>query len=304
MTNAQKRKRRSSAPAFLLLAMLALPAAGLAADGDWSMKADVQGMHGVYSGSVKRSSLSGAGLFLRADHLDQSGLTLGVNALQLKFRQAPTIRQQEYFASLRHNLYFDALPGIIGLRVDGHWINNNDVTGDTDNVRVVEPRLSFLNYAKTFYMDVGFAYSRYRNNLNVQQLTPTLGFGFNRGADWLQARGYFIRTSNPARAQNKRRTSAVDLKWTHWFAPGAWHRLDNIQLGVLAGERIYAVDGDAGATYNLADIQRGSLSVAFQWRLSDAWKLMLMGGDERYLDNAIGNSYDNRFGYADISVNW
>jgi len=56
--------------------------------------------------------------------------------------------------------------------------------------------------------------------------------------------------------------------------------------------------------YNLADVQRGSASLALQWRLSEAMHIILLAGNERYLDNSIGNSYDSRIVYMNISGQW
>jgi hypothetical protein len=283
---------------------LALLSAASAAAGDWTVSADAQAIYGSYSGSPQRSSIAGGGLILRADYLDKGGFSLAANQTRLAFRQGNNISQQSYYANTRYRLYFDALPGALTVRLDGHLINNDDRTGNTDGVRVIAPQLSFLNYAKTFYADFGYARSSYRNNLHLDQFTPTLGFGFSQGANWLQLRGYLIRASNSVRAQGKSGTTAVDVKWSHWFAPGAWHGVDKLQLGALFGERIYAVENDAAAVYNLADVQRGTVSLALQWRLGESMRLMLMGGNERYLNSTTGNSYNNRFAYVDISGSW
>jgi len=288
----------------LITAVMGMQQQSLAAEDDWSVKTDVQALYGNYSGSLQRSSLSSGGLIVSADYLDKGGFSLAANYARLAFKTGSSINQQGYYANARYKLYFDALPGPLTVMLNGHFVNNNDITRNTDNVKVVAPQISFVNYAKTFYVDFGYAHSIYQNNLNVNQFTPTLGFGFNHGADWLQARGFFIKPSNRLRSQNKSSTSAVDVKWSHWFAPGSWHHLEKMQLGGLFGERIYAVDNDAAAVYNLADIQRGSLSLALQWRVTESLHLMLMGGNERYLNNTIGNSYNNRFAYLDISKSW
>ncbi|MDQ6990688.1 MAG: hypothetical protein Q9M11_03050, partial [Mariprofundaceae bacterium] len=57
------------------------------------------------------------------------------------------------------------------------------------------PQLSFLNYRKSFYADLGYAYSSYPKGLSVSQLTPTVGLGFNQAADWLQMRVYWVKPS-------------------------------------------------------------------------------------------------------------
>ncbi|MFQ5354902.1 MAG: hypothetical protein ACE5DY_00190 [Mariprofundaceae bacterium] len=284
--------------------MLNMQYACMAAEGDWSVKTDVQGIYGNYSGSANRSSIAGGGLILSADYLEQGGFSLGGNYTRLKFNTMNDINQQALYGSLHYNLYFDAIPGPLTLRIDGHSIYNNDITGDTDHVKVIAPQFSFMNYAKTLYVDFGYAYSKYLNNLEVHQFTPTFGFAFNDSSDWIQLRGYFIDPSNSLRAQSKNNTTAVEAKWMHWFDPGAWHRLEKLQVSGLAGERIYAVDGDAAVVYNLADIQRGSLSLGLQWRLAESFRLLMVGGNENYLNNNIGDSYDNRFLYLNISKQW
>ncbi len=270
----------------------------------WHLKADSQVLYGNYNGSLKRQSVSTAGVIVRADYLELGGVSLGVNGSRLTFKNGTTLDQQAFYGSGRYNLYFDALPGVLTLRMDLHAIQNNDPTGNSDGVSVFAPQISFMNYAKDLYLDIGYARSRYRNNLYVDQWTPTLGLGFNRASDWVQLRGYFIKPSNILRAQGKKRTSAAEVKWTHWLDADRWAGLENIQLSGLAGERIYAVDGDAAAVYNLADIQRGTLAMSLQWRITAHTKLMLMGGEERYTDKLIANNYSNRFVYTDLAITW
>ncbi|MDQ6974999.1 MAG: hypothetical protein Q9M22_00380 [Mariprofundaceae bacterium] len=276
----------------------------MAEDSDWTIKADLQGEYGSYNKSIKRDSITNAGIIIAADYLDQGGFSLAVNSTTVKYKLAPTINQQSYFASVRYNLHVDGLPGKLMLRLDGHYISNNDVTGNSDGVKIIAPQLAFMNYAKNFYMDIGFAHSSYKNNLTINQYTPTLGFGFNDLADWAQLRAYLIDTSNPLRAQNKSKTAGAELKWTHWFAPSNSLHLYKLQAGILAGERIFAVDGDAAAVYNLADVQRGSASLGLTWNLTDTTHLMVLAGEERYLDNTIANSYSSRFVYIDLSTQW
>ncbi len=289
----------------LALASMVLAAStGYAEEGTWDVKTDVQANYGSYNKSTLRNNITSSGVILSADYLDLGGFSLAANTTNIQYKVGPAINQQSYFASLRYKAYFDALPGVLTLRLDGHLINNNDVTGNTDGVRVIAPQISFVDFDKSYYLDFGYARSTYKNQLNVDQFTPTVGFGFNEQADWLQLRGYFIRSSNALRSQGKSSTAAVDAKWTHWFAPDNWLALDQMSIGVLGGERIYAVDGDAAAVYNLADIQQGSGSLALQWKLSETMRWMIVGGQESYIDQTINNKYDSRFVYTNISVAW
>lgn len=276
----------------------------MAQEGDWEVRTDIQANYGSYSKSVLRDNISSAGMILTADYLEQSGFSLAANASKVQFKTAPAISQQSYFASGHLHSNIDGLPGTLSFRLDGHYISNNDISGNTDGVSVFAPQISFTDFEKSYYIDIGYARSSYKNQLTINQYTPTIGFGFNEQADWLQLRGYFISPSNAARAQNKSSTTAAEIKWSHWFAPDNMLKLHQMRLNVLAGERIYAVDGDAAAVYNLADVQRGSVSLGLQWRISDAAKWLLLAGQESFLDNTINNSYNSRFIYSDISITW
>jgi hypothetical protein len=290
---------------MILFASLMAGAGGLmAADGDWTVKSDVQGSYAGYSSSTLRNSFTSGGVLISADYLDRGGITLGGNLSSVNFKVGNDINQQSAFVSLWHNIFADVLPGVLTLRLDGHFINNDDATGDTDGVKVFAPRISFLNFDKTFYLDMGYAHSTYRNNLTVNQYSPTIGFGFNAGADWLQLRVWLIDPSNSLRAQNINSTTALEIKLTHWLAPDAWLGVDNIRTNILLGKRIYAVDGDAAAVYNLADIQRDSISFGAQWRLTESVGLLLFAGHERYLNNTISDAYASNYVYANLSAEW
>lgn len=273
------------------------------ASGDWKIQADAQGMYAQYSGSSTRKNISSEGVLLRADYLDSGGFTLGTTATQLQFK-ATTLTQQGVYASANKHLYLDALPGVLTLRMDGHYISNNDVTGSSNRVKVYAPQVSFLNYRKSFYADLGYAYSSYPKGLSVSQLTPTLGLGFNQAADWLQMRVYWVKPSNAAQAQNISSTTALESKWTHWFAPSNAWIPQKMDVGALFGQRIYAVDGDAAAVYNIADVQQGSISLASQWRISESAHLMLAAGNERYRNKFISETYDSRYIYLDVKGAW
>ncbi|MDX8378333.1 MAG: hypothetical protein R8L53_09965 [Mariprofundales bacterium] len=290
---------------ILLIICLSYPLLATAGtDSNWQIKTDLQAQYGSYNKSLQRESITSTGLILAADYLERGSLTLAATASKVNFKTNSTITQQAYFASARYHSYFDLLPGKLTFRVDGHMINNNDITGNTDGVQVIAPQLSFINYGNSFYMDIAYTRSSYSKNLNINQYTPTLGFAFNALSDWLQIRGYFIDVSNPARAQNKKNTSAAEIKLTHWFAPDNFLGINSIQITALGGERIYAVDGDAAAVYNLADLQQGSGMIGLTWQLSESTQIMLLAGEEHYLDNTITNSYISRFAYTNLSTQW
>ncbi|MDX8389687.1 MAG: hypothetical protein R8M38_04260 [Mariprofundaceae bacterium] len=289
---------------LLLMGSLMFSATHVIAAEDWIVDTQLQSLYGKYQDSSQRDAMMSGGFSLAAEYHDQAGFLLGATATRIDFKESDAISQQSYLGGLHYNIFSDTLSGKLGLRVDAHWINNNDPTGDTDRVRVLAPLISYVNFKKTFYLDLGFAYSRYQNDLSVIQVSPALGFALNSGADWLQLRGYWIEPSDASRAQSKANTTAVDAKYTHWFSPGGWYIPDQLLLSVLAGERIYAVDHDAMAVYNLADTQQGSYALGLQWQLGESGKVLLMGGSERYLNAPLDESYQSHFAYLSISTEW
>jgi hypothetical protein len=241
---------------------------------------------------------------LSGDYLEKGGYTLGVTRSNIEGKAGTAdLGQTALFASGRMNFTPDKLPGRLTARLDLHAIDNDDASGDTDGVRVVAPQASYLSFDKRSYVDLGYARSTYRNDLSVNQWTPTLGIGFNGGADWLQFRGWFIDPSDVARAQGKDSTIALETKWTHWLAPNMFG-IDNLKASLLLGERIYAVDGDAGSVANLADIQRGGASLGAEWKLGRSGKLLMQLGQDRYRNETLADDYNSNYGYLWLSTQW
>lgn len=195
------------------------------------------------------------------------------------------------------------IPGKVTLRMDLHKISNNDVTRDSDSGKIIAPQVSFLSFDKQLYLDMGYADSGYARGLKVKQLTPTVGFAFNQQSDWLQLRGYFIRSSERTRTQGEKNTKALEAKLIH-YCIDCLVNLDEVTASVLFGQRVFAVDGDSGSVYNLADIQRGAISLGGTWKLSGGWSAQLFGGVGRYENKTIDDKYDNRYVYLGVSKEW
>lgn len=272
------------------------------ADDTWKIKTMAQGTYMGYGNSKYRDSLYETGAVLSADYLDQGGITAAYTHSGLSFKQGiPTLNQDAYFISARKHFNVDALAGKITLRADGHFVENNDASNDTNHVRVWAVQPSYLSYDKQYYADFGYARSSYRNALYVDQYTPTLGIALFDSYGWLQLRGYFIETSNADRAQGLRGTQAGEIKYTHWLEPAGYWKPNNLQIGGLVGRRFYAVDMDAGSVANLADVQTGGISAGAEWKLGEHGKVLLLGGQNFYKNRSIGDSYSGAFGYLNTS---
>jgi hypothetical protein len=291
---------------IMLLCSATLLATPLAHAGDsWKVNTALQGTYLGYSNSQYRNSLYEAGAVVSADYLDEGGVTLGYTHSGLTYKSnIPRLEQNAYFLSGRKHFYFDSVPGKITLRADGYIIDNNDPTNDTDNVRTFATQASFISHDKQYYTDFGYARSSYRNNLRVDQYTPTVGIALFDSAGWLQLRGYFIETSNPDRAQGLSSTQAAEIKYTHWLTPDGYLKPSNLQIGGMVGRRFYTVDLDAGSVANLADVQTGGITAGAEWKLGDHAKALLLGGNNFYKNRTAGDSYSGAFGYLNVSTTW
>ena len=297
------------------MALLSLPIGQEARGADTlALKLSAQGMYMGYSGSPTRANLTSSGVLLDMQYLDRGGILAGGDYTTLRAKGAgQSITQNSAFVAGYVHMTPDSLPGRLTLRMDLLGVSNNDRTNETDQVRLWAPRLSYLSRGKSFYLDAGYADSRYgdsinpaRGTLHVKQWAPAVGFGFNQNADWLQFRLYDIRNTNALRSANKTRTTAVEASWTHYFKAGGWMP-ELVQFGVLGGERMYAFDPDTQVVYNLTDLQKEGVTLGARWKLGGNTRLHLSTGHNRYESPAAGTPathYTGTYGYAGLSFQW
>jgi hypothetical protein len=277
----------------------------------WYTQADIQTLHSNYSDSLVRDALDNLGFFIRSDYLERGGFTLGYNRTALKFTDdTADVEQDGWFASARAQVTPDWAKGQITFRLDGYVISNDGSTSEVTDADVIAPQVSFLNYDRSFYMDLGYAKSSYGDSplsaetLEVEQWTPTLGFGFNEQRSWVQLRAYLIEPSNASRAQDVEDTAALQLSYRHWTRARRFLGVDNFRFSALIGERVYAVDPDAAAVYNLTDLQSGGASIGSEWVPSERTRVLLLLGVERYEDRSLGDEYDSPFAYLNFTYRW
>lgn len=274
-------------------------------DGPWYFSGSLTGVTGSYHGSVLRDDFHSGGFVVSADYLEKFGLTFGYTRSIVNFKNnISATKQNEFLLTGRVNLNPEDVEGTIGLRLDGHYTDNNDTSGNTDEVWAIAPIISIVPFDRSSYFDLGYAYSSYQNDLYVHQFTPTAGMAFNQKADWVQIRGYFINPSNANRAQGKKHTTAAQVKWTHWFAPENFLKLDNLGLSGMVGERVYAVDHDNLSLYNLADVQKGSVALDMNWKVSEQTSLLLHAGYDAYENVSINDDYSASAVVLSLSKSW
>jgi len=260
---------------------------------------------GIYVNSQLRSNFVENEVTISNEYLDDGGLLVGYGQTFVGMKDTSfNITQQHRFASGRINFWPDILEGRLTLRLDGHKINNNDFTSDTDGVIIGAPQISWLANDTSLYIDLGYANSKYHNNLNVNQFTSTIGFGFNRNIDWIQLRSYQIRGLNSARASGKSSTSGLDAKWTHYFLTSASFIPSVVTMGAWVGERIYAVDMDSMSVANLADLGIASASLLLSWELRHWANFTVLAGKSRFRDVALVNDYTLNLAYINFTLKW
>lgn len=265
---------------------------------EWTLNALPQFTFVTYNGSEKRDNVMSYGVDLAAQYLERGGIQVGVAKAVLTLKTAAgaspnTLNQTNVFLSGHRQFTPDGWGGELRIQTDLLAAFNDDSSNETNDVTVISPKISFLNFEKTTYFDLGLASSRYgvsktdNSSLSVLQTTPTLGFALNKGRDWMQFRLFDIRFSTDSiasastnnRAQNLSHTDALDFKWIRFLVPDTGMP-SQIQLGALVGKRLYAVDGSNLS--NFSDIQQGGVSLALLWQLDKSNQLNVQSGLDQY----------------------
>lgn len=184
------------------------------------------------------------------------------------------------------------------------------VSSFTDSLTIINPVLSFMNYSKTLYLDIGYAASDYdtsnttAGNLEVSQWSPAIGFGLNDQYDWLQLRLFDTDLSSDSRTPGIDHTLSASLSWTHWLKTKRFYSMHNFTVSLFVGERLYAVDHDVRKIYNLTDMQTGSIIVGANWKIDDSFNLHIYSGYEKFEDVSNNDNYNSLFIYTGISKKW
>ena len=134
----------------------------------------------------------------------------------------------------------------------------------------------------------------------MDQITPSFGFGWNDGYDWLQLRTYLINIDQVELSFGDDKFKSLEAKYTHWFSDSK-QALEFVRLSLLTGERILAVDPDAAVIYSIADIQKASLAGSMQWQLSANTKTLVSIQYDQYED-ANRNDYDSFLFYINLQL--
>lgn len=283
------------------------------AAGSFSLNVTPGTYYGRYDGSEYRDRIQGEDLSIEGN-ASHWGFAVGYEHSRIKYKHdLPDFTQNAGYVSGRVSYTPEQALGSYTFRLDLHSVSDSDNVTTGDDVQVIASQVSYARLSNSVYLDLGYAHSRYENSaflpdsLQVQQWTPTLGFALTAGAtNWLKLRGYFIHSSNPLRSQNKKDTSAVELKY--FYYPLSSYKLipQYLQAGVLMGERIYAVDRDTASVANLAELEKGGISAAAKWRLSHSVDLLISATRSKFRELAAKgfNEYTQNIVWLGLSTRW
>ncbi len=254
------------------------------------------------------------GINLFANYLQSASFSLGYNYTFVELKLDSEVDENIFRVGGRYTLPVRAMSGELSLEIDAYageyTVTASPVVGTSEStdIAVIHPQLSYINFSRTFYLDLGYAYSEYDSDsfydVEVGQISPTIGFGWNSTSDWVQLRGYFISIEQQTRLLNDDEFASAELSYTHWFERKAAPFLDNVRLALLAGERVLAVDPYAKAVNSVNDKETGAVSAAAQWTLSQSLKLMLLTSYEEYQNDVLADDYESVLVYGNIQGQW
>lgn len=277
----------------------------------WYVDATVDAKAGRYSDSILRDNFYSASVWLNIDYLDKYSFAFAYNNLTINFKDAGSgefdITQDAFAGRFQYYFYNDTLGGKITTQLVAHSITNNARAAvAADEVIIIAPKLAYMSYEKDLAIDIEYAWSDYSNNssLIIEQLTPSIGFGFNQNNDWIQLKAYLITSSDKNLSQNEDSLTSASIKWQHWFNPGPVFGAHNFFIDVLAGERIFAVDNESFSVYNLEGVQQGSVLLGLGWRPGEDFDVTVIAGVEKYKNKIIDHTYNREYLYISLTKHW
>jgi len=298
----------------------------------WQMRGSANLTLNSYSQSSLLDVQYELGLFLDTSHLDNTGFGIGYIRQNQALNNRQDIIDNMLYLGAWRAFYPEALPGKLVATLDVYR-GSESLSGSsggtpgpggpmmpkpsppsmlssfTDSLNVINPRLAFSSFSKTWYGDISYARSRYDSNdasisdLTVKQWAPAVALLFNDQYDRLQWRHYAVELSNDNRTPGVDSTRANELKWTHWFAPNKG-TLNHVQLIILQGERLYGVDYEARKIFKLSDMQTASYALGADWSLASGSDVYLYAGLEQYTDLGLDDDYNSAFIYLGIARQW
>lgn len=299
----------------------------------WQLNHTLQTNLQTYDGTADRKNAHSAGYYISADYLDSGNLSFSYNNTSVNLGNNAYITENLYFLSGEYHQYPDSMPGKLSLRFDSYFgkdtleyslsspppttpgpgqgpghgkVKTNraasDAVKESIDINSYYFQCAFINYKKTFYTDIGYAYSEYSatSNTIVNQITPSVGFGWNDSYDWIQWRAYFIELQKNTSAFNDDKFESIETKYTHWFPDEVSSKLEFIRFTLLSGKRVLAVDPDTTTIYSITDLHKTSISSGIQWKITKNNKILATIQYDQYRNATLADNYDSYLFYINL----
>ena len=315
---------------ILILTLLAASRSALA---QWQLNGSANALFSSFNTSDQLNTQYDLSVFLNGVHLDTRGLGIGFihQSQSLSIRQ--NISTNLFYLGGWQSFFPDTLSGRLTLYLDyytgsdslggggssgapGGTMSGNAKAGFnvidsefTDDIQVINPRLLYTPFSANYGVKLGYAHSEYDSSdsslgrLKVDQWVPGLFLLFNDQYDRIILRHYAIELDNDLRTPGVDSTRASELSWSHWY-PAGRPGPSRVNVSLLFGERLYAVDDQARRVYNLADMQTAGYSLGAHWNSTEAATFYIYGGLEQYEDVSTNDEYNSLFIYAGVSKQW
>jgi len=285
----------------------------------------------TYNGTDDRKNANNIGYMIAANYLDSGRLSFGIDHTSVNLGNNAEVNEELFFLSGEYYLYPDSLPGKLTLRFDAYFgkdslkyslsspppstpgpgpgfgkiITNRaatDTVTESIDINSYYLRSAFINYKKTYYTDIGYAYSKYSatSGTIVHQITPSVGMGWNNSYDWLLWRAYIIKLDEDSPAYGKEKFESLEVKYSHWLPDEPETRIELVELTLMSGERVLAVDPYTTTIYSITDMQKTSMSGAIQWRLSKNTKSMAVMQYDQYRNITLSDNYESFLFYINL----
>lgn len=293
-----------------------------------------------YENTPDRKNTSGIGYYLSADYLDSGNIAFSYNSTLVKLSNNADVTENLFYLSGQYHLYPDSLPGKLSLRLDSYFgdytlqynitippptipgpspgpsgpgpgpkmsnantrLANPDIIEEKTDINILYSQLSFIDYKKTYYANIGYAYSEYDGSSKTVaiQITPTFSFSWNDSYDWLQLRAYFVELEQTASTYADDHFESLEVKYTHWIPDELPSSLELFRFSMLSGNRVLAVDPDTSSVYSITDIQKVSVSGSAQWKYSENLKILALLQYDQYQNSAVSGDYEGYLFYINL----
>lgn len=303
----------------------------------WQFNHTLQTNLQTYDGTPDRKNAHSAGYYISADYLDSGNLAFSYNHTLVNLGNNADVTENMYFLSGEYHQYPDSLPGKLSLRFDSYFGKDtleyslssppstipgpgqgpgsgpgsgkitthravSDTVRESIDINTYYFQCAFINYKKTFYTDIGYAYSEYSatSNTVVNQITPSVGFGWNDSYDWIQWRAYLIELQEDTSAFNDDKFESIETKYTHWFPDEDTSKLEFIRFTLLSGKRVLAVDPDTTTIYSITDLHKTSFSSSIQWNITNNKNVLASIQYDKYRNSTSADNYDSYLFYINL----